>query len=88
LLIGKVGGRRGLPCCGLNIVCYLYSASHIISQTEALSAGISSRKKVRLKTRMRRRKRSRENRGAKKRREAVPKRRTNRCKGPGLSHTM
>jgi len=29
---------------------------------------------------------SKENRGMKKSREAIPKRRTDRCKGPGLSH--
>ena len=33
-----------------------------------------------------RERKSKENRGMKKSREAVPKRRINRCKGPGLSH--
>jgi len=45
---------------------YLYSVSHGISQTEALAVGLSSKKRVRLKTRERRGMRSRENRKMKK----------------------
>jgi len=51
---------------------YLYSASHNVSQTGALSVHFSSRKKVRLKTRERQGKGSRENRQAKRSMEAIP----------------
>ena len=44
---------------------YLYSASHGVSQTEALSVHFSSKKKVRLKARERRGNESRENKRAK-----------------------
>jgi len=44
-------------------------------------------KKLRFKTRERRRKRKRKTRVSKRRREAIPKRRTNRCKGPGLDQS-
>ena len=47
----------------------------------------SSTKKVRLKKRWRRKETKRENTGTKRRRETIPKRRTYRCKGPGLSHS-
>ena len=50
---------------------YKYSASHGISQTEALSVYFSSRKKVRLKARERQGKGNKENRGTKKRREEI-----------------
>jgi len=52
----------------------------------AFSVGFSSRKKVRFETRERLGKReSKEDRGTRKSRR-FKKRRTNRCKGPGLSH--
>jgi len=51
---------------------HLYSASHYISQTEALSVHFSSRKKVRLEARERQGKGSRENKQVKRRREAIP----------------
>src|SRR6218665_492658 len=46
-----------------------------------------SRKKVRLKTRQGQRGKKKENWGAKRRKEAITQRRTNRCKGPGLGDT-
>ena len=57
----------------------LYSASNSVSQTEALSVHFSSMRKahVRLKARERQGKRSR----GTKRREALPERRANSCKG-------
>ena len=56
------------------IVCrYLDSASQgKLSQAEVLSVHFSCRKKVRLKARERQGKGSRENRGTKRRREAIP----------------
>src|SRR6218665_504185 len=46
-----------------------------------------SRKKVRLRTRQGQRGKKKENWGAKRRKEAITERRTNRCKGPGLGDT-
>ena len=51
---------------------YLYSASHGVSQTEALSVHFSSRKELRLKARERRGKGSRENERAKRRKGFIP----------------
>jgi len=67
---------------------YLYSASHGVSQTEAVSVHFSSRKKVRLKARERRGKGSREIKRAKRRREVILEWRTNRSKGPSVGNDL
>src|SRR6218665_2518035 len=51
---------------------YFYSASHFVSQTEALSVHFSYRKKARLKARERQGKGSRENKRARMWREVLP----------------
>jgi len=69
------------------VYSYLYSASHGVSQTEALSVHLSSRKKVRLQAREREtRKGGRENKRAKRKREVIPEWRTNREKCPSVGH--